>query len=167
MSSNKKTNLTILALYPTAYGVGYALFYTPKTLVDFGLGHIRPVNSKKSLERIQKYLSYYEPDIVLLRGFEKREEKLYKRTQKLIQAISGESENLGLKVHHYTRSEIKEVFAQFGRNSKYQIAQKIIEWYPKTKQYEFPKRKRWMAENHFAGVFDAISLGVVHYYLTQ
>ncbi len=163
----KQSSGTILALYPTAYGVGYALLYTPNKLVDCGLGHIRPVNSKKSLERMEKYLSFYEPDIVLLRGFEKREEKLYKRTQKLIQAISEKAEDLGLKVHHYTRTQIKEVFAQFGKNSKYEISQKIIEWYPRTQEYEYPKRKRWMAENHFAGVFDAISLGIVHYYLTQ
>ncbi len=141
MKTAPKSNVTILALFPTAYGVGYALFYTPKKLVEYGLGHIRPVNSQKSLERVRQYLSYYEPDIVLLRGFKKNEAKTYKRTEKLIRTISKEAEKLGLKVFFYTRDEIKEVFAQFGRNSKYEISQKIIEWYPQ--------------------------LGIVHYYLTQ
>ncbi len=167
MKTPQKPNVTILALFPTAYGVGYALFHTPKKLVDCGLGHIRPVNSQKSLERVRQYLSFYEPDIVLVRGFEKKIAKSYKRTQKLIQAISEIAEQKGLKMHTYTRTQIKEVFTQFGKNSKYEISQKIIEWYPHTKEYEYSKRKRWMAENHFAGVFDAISLGIVHYYLTQ
>ncbi len=86
MKTPQKPNVTILALFPTAYGVGYALFHTPKKLVDCGLGHIRPVNSQKSLERVRQYLSFYEPDIVLVRGFEKKIAKSYKRTQKLIQA---------------------------------------------------------------------------------
>lgn len=167
MSFKKRNNLTILALYPTAYGVGYALFNSPKQLVEFGLGHIRPVSSQKSLKRIQKYLRYYEPDIVLLRGLEAKVSKTHKRTERLIRRISENAEEQGLVVHQYTRGDIKEIFAQFERNSKYQISQKIIEWYPETKQYEFPKRKRWMAENPFAGVFDAIALGVVHFYLSQ
>jgi hypothetical protein len=161
----KTTNDTILALYPNAMGVCYSVFDSPKDLVDYGIGYVRPVNSKKSILKVQQYLEFYKPDIVLVRELTNPNIKNNKRNKKLIDLICKKAKAQGLEVLQYSRSQIKFVFNEFKVVSKYQISKKIMEWFPELEALELPIRKRWMSENHNAGVFDAISLALVHFYL--
>jgi hypothetical protein len=161
----KKTNNTILSLYPNAMGVCYAVFDSPKDLVDYGIGYVRPVNSKKSILKVQQYLEFYKPDIVLVRELTNPNKKNNKRNKKLIDLICKKAKAQGLEVHQYSRSQIKEVFKEFKVISKYQISKKIMEWFPELEVLELPIRKRWMSENHNAGVFDAFAITMVHFYL--
>jgi len=159
-----KKNQTVLALFPNRYGIGYAVFDTPDNLVEYGLGYVQPVSNKKTLKRVKEYITYYKPDIIITRNINDQN-KTSKRTQKLIDSICHEAKLQGLGVYSYTRTQIKDVFRQFGATSKYQISQKIIGWYNQLGSYMFPQRKRWMTENHNAGIFDAISLAMTYFYL--
>lgn len=161
MENNKQT---VLALYPNRHGVAYALFNSPKELIEYGIGNIQPVNNKKAIKKIKQYIDYYNPDVIVIRNINDLKAKKSKRISKLINAICREARAQKLEVHTYTRTQIKEVFKQFGVTTKYQISQKIIEWFNELKAYEFPKRKKWMAENYNAGIFDAVSLAVVYWY---
>ncbi|MDC9721806.1 MAG: hypothetical protein PSN34_03405 [Urechidicola sp.] len=163
----KTTNSTILALYPNAMGVCYAVFDSPKDLVDYGIEYIRPVCSKKSLLKVKQYLDFYRPDIVLLRGISKQRAKHSKRTKKLIDLICEVAKSKGLEVHKYNRRQIQNVFSQFKAVSKYQVSKKITEWFPELKALELPIRKRWMSENHRTGIFDAIAIALVHFYVNE
>lgn len=157
---------TVLALYPNRYGVAYALFDAPDDLVEYGVGYIQPVNNQKTLNRIKDYISYYKPDIVLTRNInDLNPSRKSKRIEKLISLICDEVKNQGLEVHTYTRTQIKNMFEQFEAYSKYQISKKIIGWYKQLEAYEFPERERWMGENANVGVFDAVSLVLVHWFL--
>ena len=145
-------------------GVCYSLFDSQK-LIDYGIGYVRPVCSIQSIKKVEQYLEFYKPDVVLLRGMSKRRAKRSKRTKKLIDLICKVANVQGLSVHQYNRSQIKDVFSQFkSGTSKYKISQKLIEWFPQLAALEIPERKRWMAENNNTGVFDAIALGVVYIY---
>ncbi len=158
---------TILCLYPNSYGVAYALFDSPQDLADYGLGRVRPVDNKRSIAKVKRYLDYFKPDIVFVRSLDNHKGKQHRRNQKLVNLICRLSKEQNLEVHRYTRSQIKEVFNQFEATTKYQISKKLIEWFPQLEAFEFPKRKAWMNESHNVGVFDAASLGVVHYYLRE
>lgn len=160
-------NQTVLALYPNAMGVCYAVFDSPKDLVDYGIGYIRPVNSKKSILKVEQYLDFYNPDILLLRGISKERVKHNKRTQKLIDRICKVAKGKGLDVYKYERNQIKEIFSEFKASSKYQVSKKIIQWFPELEALELPYRKRWMSENHRTGVFDAIAIALIHFYLNE
>jgi len=157
-------NQTVLALYPNRYGIGYAIFDSPNNLVEYGIGYIRPAINGKALKRVQEYIAYYKPDIILIRNTEKNS-KTSKRTEKLINMICKEARLQNLDIHSLTRTQIKNVFIQFKAKTKYQISEKIIEWFPQLLSYQYPKRKEWMSENHNTGVFDAISLALTYYYL--
>lgn len=161
----KKLNKTILALFPNRWGIGYAVFNTPKELVDYGIGYVQPVNNKRSIARVKKYLDYLQPDIILVRNISYSSVKKCKRAKKLITKISEIVKSEGLELHEYSREQIKEVFQEFDASSKFEISKKIIEWYPTLKEREVPKRKKWMTENNNMGVFDAISLGITHFYI--
>lgn len=164
---DKNRKGSILALYPNRHGVAYALFDESKSLIEYGIGYIRPVNNTKTLKRIKHYISYYKPSLVLTRNLNDMHNRKSKRIEKLISLICNEVKVQGLGIHAYTRTQIKEVFEQFGASSKYQISKKIIEWHNELERYEFPPRKRWMVENHNAGVFDAVSLAVVYWYFEE
>ena len=165
MTMKVKTNKTILTLYPNTMGMCYALFDSPNDLVDYRVGHVRPVNNRKSIAKVTHYLDYYKPDIVIVRGLTKYNCKNNKRNKKLIDLICKKANEKNLEVLQYNRSQIKEVFNQFEAATKYQISKKLIEWFPKLEALEYPYRKEWMSENHNVGVFDAISLGIIHFYL--
>lgn len=163
----KTINNTILSLYPNAVGVCYSVFDSPKDLVDYGIGYVCPVNNKKSILKVQQYLEFYKPDIVLVRELTNPNGKINKRNKKLIALICKKAKEQGLEVHQYNRSQIKFVFKEFKVVSKYQISQKLIEWFSELEALELPIRKRWMSENHNTGVFDAIAIALVHYYLND
>lgn len=161
----KTINKTILALFPNRWGVGYAVFNTPKDLVDYGIGYVQPVSNKKSIERVKKYIDYFNPDVVLIRNISKSSMKTCRRTKQLIAYISKLIHSKNLNIYEYSRNQIKEVFEQFEVSSKFEITKKIIEWFPALESMGFPKRKKWMTENNNMGIFDAISLGITHFYL--
>jgi len=158
---------TVLALYPNRFGVAYALFGSPTELIEYGIGNVQPVNNKKAMKKIRRYIDYYKPDILITRNLNDFKGRKSKRIAKLIDLICREARTQALEVHSYTRTQIKSVFESFSATTKYQISQKIIEWFSELKAYEFPVRKRWMAENYNAGVFDAISLAVAFWYLEE
>jgi len=167
MKMKKEINKTILSLYPNTFGVCYAIFDSPNELIDYGVGYVRPVNSKKSIKKVEKYIAFHKPDIVVVRGLNEPNSKQSKRNQKLINLICKKAKQQGLKVFQYTRGQIKEIFSQFETTSKYQISRRIIEWFPELESIGYPYRKEWMAEHHNVGVFDAISMALVHYYLNE
>ncbi len=167
MKTVKTTNPAVLALYPNAMGVCYAVFNSPKDLVDYGIEYVRPVNTQKSLRKVEQYLDFYNPDILLLRGISKQRAKHSKRTKKLIDLICEIAKRKGLQVHQYNRNQIQNIFSQFKAHSKYQISKKITEWFPELESLELPIRKRWMSENHRTGIFDAIAISLVHFYMNE
>lgn len=164
---SKLDKQTVLALYPTRYGMGYAVFDGPEDLVDYGISYVQPMSNKKMMKKVKEYISFFNPAIVLCRNVNDLKKRAGKRTKKLIDLICGEAKSQDLQVHSYTRSDIQNVFSQFGATTKYQIQKKIIEWYPVLKAYEFPKRGKWKSENHNTGVFDAVSLAIVYWYMAD
>ncbi|WP_299884377.1 hypothetical protein [uncultured Lacinutrix sp.] len=160
-----KSKVTVLALYPNRYGVGYALFDAPDHLIEYGIGYVQPVNNKKTIKKVRDYIEYYKPDIIITRDVNDIAKKTSKRIETLIDCICNEAKLQNLEIHSFTRTQIKEVFSAFKAHSKYQIALKLIEWFGELKKYQFPIRKRWMRENHNTGIFDATSLAMTYYYL--
>ena len=155
---------TVLALYPTRYGVAYALFSSPNLMIEFGIGNVQPINNRKVMKRVKKYIEHFKPSVIITRNLLDLKGRKSKRTQRLIEAICNQAKKQNLEVHSYSRTQIREVFKEFGAESKYEISHKIIEWFEELKGYEFPIRKKWMAENYNAGIFDAVSLAVVYWY---
>jgi len=163
----RKNNPTVLALYPNTRGLGYAVFDSPKDLVDYGMGYIKPVSNTKTITRVKEYIQHYKPDIVLVRAIRQSESRKMKRVENLVAHICNQASAQGLKVYRYNRNQIQEIFSQFGSSTKFHISKKISEWYPELQNIKNPVRKFWETEYHNAGIFDAISLGVTHFYIEE
>ncbi|QTE21074.1 hypothetical protein [Polaribacter cellanae] len=159
-------NKTILALYPNRRGIAYALFHD-KDLVDYGIKNTYPFHLKKTHRKIQQFLSYYKPDIVISRNINDLKKNQSKKTQRIIDMICTEAKLQKLEVFSYTRTQIKQVFVNFKCTTKFEISKKLMEWFSELRAYEFPKRKSFMTEDYNTGFFDAVSLAVVHWYFND
>jgi hypothetical protein len=160
-----KANPLVVTLYPNAFGMGYVISETPKELINYGVARIRPLSKDKYVKRLLVFIQRYRPSVILLRGHEDSDNRISKRVIKIIQAFEDEASKLELPIFKYSRDDIKEVFKQFGGNSKYQISKTITSWYPELETRMPDIRKNTKAEHYQMGVFDAFALMLTHHYL--
>ncbi len=151
---------TILTLYPNQWGVSYALFENTDNLADCGVGYIQPANLSKAIKRLNRFLDYYNPTHVVLRG---EDHLTNTRIKGIIKEFKRVAKKHGYGVESYSRKNIREAFAGNNAFSKYEISKELIRMFPQLEKYSIPKRKNWMSEHHRMGVFDAVSLGVTYY----
>lgn len=162
---NKNSNV-ILSLYPNAKGLGYVCADMPHKLIDYGMITIRPFGSRRVLDRIEKFLDFFQPKLLVVRNC-KSESDSRRKARKVTEKIVALAKEKKLPVYEYTREQIRFVFEQFSATSKYEIAMKIIEWFPELKDRSPKIRKVWMDEDYNMGIFDAFSLINTHQYLDE
>jgi hypothetical protein len=162
----KKNQVVILSLYSNARGLGYVCLESPQNLKESGVLTIRPICNGRILERITKFVDFFKPKVIIVKDFENNYSRQNKRAVALAESIANYAKEVKVPVYRYTRQQIRDVFEQFGAKSKYEIAQKIISWFPQLEPRAPKIRKPWMAEDYHMGEFDAISLAVTHQYLT-
>jgi Holliday junction resolvasome RuvABC endonuclease subunit len=162
-----KTPSVILSLYPNSRGMGYVCVEWPQKLLDSGVATVRPISNSKLLQRVEKFIEFFRPTILVVRDCEPAATRSAIRAQSLIESIAISAEKANVPVYRYSRKQIREVFEQFGVTTKYQIAQKILEWFPELKWRSPKLRKPWMDEDYNMGVFDALALAIAHKYLSE
>jgi hypothetical protein len=163
----KKDTKMIFAIYPNARGLGYACFETPEKLWDCGVTTVRPICNKRILERITKFADFFQPTVILVQDCENSNNHHSKRVLRLMDSIIKYAGEIKVPVYRYSRQQIRDVFEQFDAKSKYEIAQKIIAWFPQLASRAPKIRKPWMDEDYNMGTFDALSLIITHQYLTE
>jgi hypothetical protein len=164
---NKQKNKVILALYPNTFGIGYVICSGPKDIIDFGMKTVKSKELKAYREKIDWLFDFCKPDIVLVQDYPKNNKIVSKRTHKLLDELKTKARAQNLAIHSYTRNQIKQVFSAFKAESKYEIAMHILGWYPMLKPRKPSPRTAWMSEHYQMGVFDAFSVMLTHYYLSN
>jgi hypothetical protein len=164
---SKQNNKVILAIYPNTFGIGYVVSSGPNEILDYGLKTVKSKELKTYRKKIDWLLEYCKPDIVLVQDYQKNNRIVSKRTHKLLAELKTKSQAMGLKIHSYSRSQIKQVFLAFESESKYDIAMQILKWYPMLEPRKPKKRTAWLSEHYQMGVFDAFSVLLTHHYLSN
>jgi Holliday junction resolvasome RuvABC endonuclease subunit len=163
---NQDTPL-ILSLFPNARGLGYVCIEAPKKLLDFGVVTIRPVSNERILARINKFVEFHRPTVIVIRQSQTFTARRAMRVQAVISKITDYAKTQNLPVHRYTRQQIRDVFEVQGAKTKQEIAKQIAQWFPELAP-RLPKvRKIWMDEDYNMVVFDAAALAITHMYLMQ
>ena len=163
----KNNSKVILAIYPNARGFGYAFFETPIDVRDCGVVSILPICNKRCLGRVQKFITHYEPVLVVLQDLSTSHSRKSQRVKKLVASIIQCCQDKGLPVKTYSQEQIRFVFEQFKVYTKYEIAKRITEWLPQFKKKMPRFRKPWMCEDYHMGMFDAMALALTHFYMTD
>lgn len=163
-----KSNTT-LAVYANSIGFGYAVVRSPREPIDCGVVKIVPVDNTKCLNRIAKLIDKFSPYQIVVNKPNDRNSGNTKRVRSLLKQVERMAINRRVHVHQYSRETIRFVFSEFDKEvcSKYQIAHLIGTYFPQF-EHRLPKpRKPWMAEDYNMGLFDALSLVVCHFYMTD
>jgi hypothetical protein len=162
-----ENNPLTVTLYPNAFGMGYVISENPKEIINYGIAKIKPLTKDKYIKRLLRFIKYYKPTLILLRGYREADNRISKRITKVINAFEKEAEKLNLPVHKYSREDIKQVFSQFEGNTKYEISKTITSWYPELKRFMPDIRKNSKPEHYRMGIFDAFALMLTHNYLEE
>ncbi len=168
MFNNKKEKIKhepILAIDPVVRGFGYVVFEGPYNPIDWGLADIRFCKNKRILKRISKLVDLYQPKTIIIE--QSKGSLRCGRVQRLLNMIEQWAKKNDVEVARYSRDQILEVFGQFGKKSKHEIASMIAEWLPELAPRLPTKRKCYEPESEQYGIFDAVALAVTHMYLTE
>jgi len=159
---------TVLAVYPNAIGFGFAVV-TDDVLnpLDCGVISIKPIDNVACISKVQMLIEKFKTSSIIVQSLEGKHSHKTNRVVELIEGIEILSITRGLKLHKYSREQIRFVFEQFEAKSKQEIAQALVEAIPHY-AYRLPEpRKPWLPEHYNMGMFDALSLMLTHSYLTQ
>jgi len=165
--ANQQKTKVVIAIFVHSRGFAIAVFENALTVLNAYnvVIHKYPIQNRVVLKKIKEKIDFYLPDVVILEdphGFGSRKSK---RVQKLIALIAKYAENSNLKVSKYSRNNIRFVFNAFKATSKYEIAKVITENIQNLPVTLPHKRKSHQPEHYSMNIFDAISLGVTHYYM--
>lgn len=163
----KKDTVIILSFYPNARGLGFACLEGAQNLRDSGVVTIQPICNKRILERITKFVEFFKPTIIVVKDYNSAYSRHSKRVAELVEAVTKYANEIKIPVYRYSQQQVRDVFEQFGAKSKYEIANKIIAWFPQLASRAPKIRKAWMDEDYNMGIFDALALAITHKYLTE
>lgn len=155
----------LLALFPNSIGIGYVCLQVPDRLFDYGVATTKPVLNGKLLKRVERFMDYYRPKVILLK--EVTEQGNGKRTDKLIEAITTLAGEKDIAVFRYTRQQVNDVFEVFHATTKHEKVQKIAQMLPEL-AHRAPRDRKWYEkEDYNMALFNAVALAVTHTHLTE
>ena len=157
----------MLSLFPNMRGFGYVCLEWPQRIVERGVFSPRPKGNVKILRQVTKYVEFFKPMVIILRDCDTTSGSSMKQTKKLVTEITEYAKGVKVPVYRYSREQVRDVFEQFGASTKYEIANKIVTWFPELARLAPPIRKPWKDEDYHMGVFDAMALIITHKYLTE
>ncbi len=165
MKDNPRRSV-VMSLFVHSRGFGIAIMEDALTLLNAYnvVLHSYPIKNKNVLTKVKEKIDFYLPEIIILEdanGFGSRKGK---RTKRLIGLIEEYAKPKELKISKYSRNDIRFVFNAFNARSKYEIA-KVITENVKNLPIDLPdKRKSHEPEHYSMNIFDAIALGITHFY---
>jgi Holliday junction resolvasome RuvABC endonuclease subunit len=159
----EKDSHVVLAVFPNVRGFGYACIDVPTKLMEYGSIRIKQVSkgNGKILKRVQKFIEFFKPEVVILRDCKKS----YPRGYELIKKITAIAVENNIPVYKYSRLQVRDVFEIWGLKTKQEIAIKITEIFPDLTS-RLPKiKKSYQEEDRNMVMFDAVALALTHEYL--
>lgn len=156
----------ILALDVRHSRIGYALFWGPKRLLDWGASTV-PAQYSNRAEWIRRtiapLLRHGSPALVVTK--QRRLAKLPGNAngEPILEAIRLTAKEYGIPLQILGRDEIESAFCRFRARTKEEIACAIVGIFPELLVRLPPKRKKWQPEAHRMIIFDAIATGIAYW----
>lgn len=166
-NQKQKKDQLILSLFPNSIGFGFAIMTNALNVLSSQVVHIRPVSNAQVLKRMRELIDYYEPKVIVIEDYLGIGSRKSKRIRKVIDGISSYAQKKLLKTCKYARSDIRYVFSNFNAHTKHEIACVIAENIKSMEHKLVSPRKTNESEKYMVGAFDAVSLGVTHFYMTN
>ena len=156
-----------LSIYPTKEGFGFAVFETPREVIDWGVVNIAisPEGNKNQV-RFSKFsdlVDFYQPELVITEELGSFNPRRSASGKKFIEQVEKHCRKEKLALYGVSQTSIESTFSAFGAKTKFERAKVICEWFPML-QPPPNKRKPWQSESYRTGAFSAITLILTYYY---
>lgn len=152
---------TVLALYPTSRGFGFALFQGERLLIDWGAKDIRWKDKNfLAMHAVRKLIERYAPNVIVIEDTTPKHSRRHERIRILHKLITEHAKSKQINVRRFTQGSIHE---HFGVNTKYAVAEAVAHEMPMLASRLPPKRKAWMSEDARQSLFDAVALAITYY----
>ena len=157
----------VLAIAPSSYGIGFAVFESPTRLIDHGIRFGKRDKNKTCIARVEELIATHDPDILVTEDYAGEGSRRGRRVRSLLRMIARRGEQEGLWSYSYSREQMRDWFARHDAQTKHEIAHAIVKQFPKL-SLELPaKRRPWTSESPNMAVFDAVALVMTHYGLNE
>lgn len=167
MSRKRRAGRVVLAINPTSYGFGYAVFQDVQTALDWGRRVVRRDKNEQTLKRLRQLIDWYQPSALVLPDVASRRGRRSARIEELFRRMERIGKRRRLVVAIYSRQDIRAAFAGIGARTKDQIAHAIADQMPEFELWLPPKRKAWTEEDRRMCIFDATSLVFTFFHFQQ
>src|SRR5690348_2818175 len=98
---------TVLAIYPTAHGLGYVVMRSPLAPIDWGTRGVRnKQKNAKCLQKVSALIDAHQPDAVVLEDPTAPGTNRSQRIKDLCVAIARLADGQSVEVHVYPRSRV-------------------------------------------------------------
>lgn len=159
MTQNK--TIRILAVAPLSRGLGYAVMEEPTRLVACGNKAILRDKNAGSLAWVQKFIQFYQPDVLVLPDVNAADTRRAGRIKTLQLKIVAIAKKRQLKVRLISVTQVRGKLLGDAKGTKQAVAQTLAEKFPVELGTRLPpKRRPWMSEDPRMDIFDAVGLAV-------
>ena len=159
MTTTPTTNLRILSIAPSFKGVGFAVLEGRDTLIDWGVKAAVGKGNKnaKSLAKVEKLITRYRPDMLVLEDVLAEGSQRYPRIRRLLPQVIKLAQAYKVKSRLFSRQQVMKSLIPDG--TRHALAVIIARRFPEQLGSKLPpKRKVSMNEHPRMSVFDAVAL---------
>src|SRR5579863_7883994 len=144
----------VLAIRPFARGYAFAVFEGALSPIDWGVKEIRGGNrNARSLAAAQDLITTHQ--------------RRSRRIRRLHGLLVNYAEGQSVEIRRYSRESIEEAFKPVGARSRYEIAQAIAARIGAFENKLPPVRRGWQPEDPRMALFDAVSLALTQYAMSE
>lgn len=152
----------VLAIRPSSRGFGWVLFESPTKPVAWSAVHARAGREQHLLARFRRLLDQYGPSVLVLPDCNENEGHHTKRIQTLCAALQREATARGMATPVFTREAVRMAFAQFGAETRSDIARTIAARIDDF-SHRLPAWKIGYSEDGRHSLFDAAALAITYF----
>jgi hypothetical protein len=170
---DKETGITgesgkakILCLEVCPQRFGFAAFYGPVDLIDWGTMNYRGTGARRLMtvrERLSSLLKLHSPTCLVMRWRSCSSTRANKKTLSAVETIREKAKQSGLKVRTMGTKEVLRFLSTHDCRTKQQMASRIALWFTELSPKLPRARKPWQPERHNMVVFDAAASGITFF----
>jgi hypothetical protein len=154
----------VLAVYPTARGIGFVLMKGPLAPVDWGVKGVQGSDKNaECVEKVAALIEAYPPDVIALEEPTSPRLTRAERLASLTKEIESFARKQAIDVHRYPRFAVDQCFSQFGARTRHEVAATIAKRVPALERFLPRPRKLWESEDTRMGIFRATALALTYY----
>lgn len=155
----------VLAVYPSATGMGWTAFEGPLAVHDWAVFTAKLDKNAKCLAKLDQLFRRLEPQVLVLEVFDTASLKRTCRVRKLCRAMIRLAAARGVHVEIYGRDEVANGFSRCGMATRREIATAVTAMIEGFEHRLPPPRRAWMSEDPRMALFNAAALALTHYRL--